>query len=713
MRDSDPQPSAPEEFDEGQALQHGLSDAQIEEVIRRLREGRKLPPHLVPRLFEAPREYALTYAGKLRRADVLAETMALPFQTQRRFGSPEAETWVNRLVFGDNLQVLRQLLDLKTEGALLNRDGTLGPRLIYIDPPFATGESWEGRKGRIAYDDKVQGAEFIEWLRRRLILLVELLADDGSIIVHLDHRYVHYIKVVMDELLPGNFRNDIIAPRGAKGVQSQFDQIDALSLGHYTLLLFSKRQSTRYRKLFDAGSKPARWDTFWLGTDRPTMRYELFGETPSSGQWRWSKAKADVAIANYGRFLAESDDLSIEEFAVREEDRTGERPDLLRKGEKGPQWYRYAKTQRLASDVWDVKTKGAKTSFPTEKHEDLLERIVSWLTCEGDLVLDAFIGSGTSAAVADRLDRRWVAVDSSKFAIHTTQTRLLRQHDEQDSPAGFVLDAAGLYDYAILRGLPWDQYRSFVLKLFQCRDEPMTIKSIAFDGYLGDDPVVVYDFNAHDGTQVGDPFVTDIAQHCGSALGERCFIVAPAMAVEPYEDYLDVEGTRFFFLRVPYSIIAELHKRAFTALRQPASQEAVNAFVDSVGFDFIQPPRVERRVTTEGGELCIKILEFESEAYAATESKEDISDLAMVMVDLDYDGTIFDLDLVTYADELAAGSWTLRIDRGLGGKKLMIVYLDIYGNEHREIVARSEFKGRRKRTSDHKAATASSQSNAS
>jgi adenine-specific DNA-methyltransferase len=94
---------------------------------------------------------------------------------------------------------------------------------------------------------------------------------------------VHYIKVVLDELLPGNFRNDIVAPRGVKGVQSQFDAIDALALGHYTLLLYSKRASTKYHKLFDQGNKPSRWDTFWLGTNRPTMRYELFGVLPTSG----------------------------------------------------------------------------------------------------------------------------------------------------------------------------------------------------------------------------------------------------------------------------------------------------------------------------------------------------------------------------------------------------------------------------------------------
>ena len=89
--------------------------------------------------------------------------------------------------------------------------------------------------------------------------------------------------------------------------------------------------------------------------------------------------------------------------------------------------------------------------------------------------------------------------------------------------------------------------------------------------------MLVYNFKDHPEAKIGRPFVEDIASLCRDRLGPRCFIIAPALAVEPYEDYLDVEGTRFFFLRIPYSIIAELHKRAFSELRQPTSEAAANA----------------------------------------------------------------------------------------------------------------------------------------
>ena len=676
-----------------------LSEEQIEELTGHLRAGRRLPPHLLPHLFEASKEYQLAYAGKARRADILSDTMAVPLQSVKTFGEADV-SWSNMLILGDNLQVLRRLLQMKDAGELRSEDGTEGVRLCYIDPPFATGEAWETRAGRVAYLDRVKGAEFLEWLRRRLILICELLATNGALVIHLDQRYAHYIKVVMDELLPGNFRNEIIVSRGIKGVQSQFDTIDALAQGHYSLLFYSKEAGTRFEKLLDPGAKPSRWDTFWLGTDRPTMRYELFGTTPTSGQWRWSRAKAEKAIANYNQYIIEGHSLNIDDYAEAEEKRTGDRPDFLREGPKGPQWYRHAKTSRLASDVWmDVRTRGSVTDYPTEKHEELIERLVNWLTRPGDLVLDAFVGGGTTAAVAQRTNRRWIGVDCGKYAIFTTQARLLRHGGDKREP--FTLYNAGLYDYDAVRALDWPDYRRFALELFQCRDSPQSIAGVNFDGYLGDDLVLVYQFKEHPDARIGQAFIEDIASLCGDRLGSRCFIIAPALVVELYEDYVDVKGTRFFFLRIPYSIIAELHKRAFSELRQPQSKEMANATIDAVGFDFIQPPRVECQYIREGGSLIVAVQEFESEAYAAVESTVDIADLAMVMVDYDYDGEVFDLDAVRFREDLEKDNYRIEIPLEGVGKQMMLIYLDVFGNEHREVKISADFsvprKGRRRR----------------
>ncbi len=677
----------------GSGRSFSLSDEQIEEIVDHLRAGKRLPPHFFPHLLEPSKDYQLSYAGKARRADVLANTMAVPLQPVKTFGRV-SKSWSNMLILGDNLQVLRRLLKLKEAGRLRNADGTDGVRLCYIDPPFATGEAWETRSGRVAYEDRVKGAEFIEWLRRRLIVICELLAADGSIVIHLDQRYVHYIKVVMDELLPGNFRNEIVAPRGIKGVQAQFDTIDALAQGHYSLLFYSKTSGTRFKKLLEPGAKPGKWDTFWRGTNRPTMRYRLLGITPEKGQWRWEEARAKAAVANYERYLEEGVDIPIEQYAAEREAESGKRPDFVRLGEKGNvQWYQFSGETKLASDVWmGIRSRGAVTGYPTEKHEELIERLVSWLSRPGDVVLDAFVGSGTTAAVADHTDRRWIAVDLSKYAMYTTQARLLKQGRAKRQP--FTTYNAGLYDYNAVRELKWPDYRQFALELFQCRELPEEIAGVAFDGYIDDDRVLVYNPNEHPEAKIGREFVGDIASICGSRLGPRCFIIAPALAVEPYEDYIDVGGTRFFFLRIPYSIIAELHKRAFSELRQPESKDAANATVDSVGFDFIQPPRVECGYAKVGKDLVVTVREFESESYAAVESTADIEDLAMVMVDYDFDGEVFDLDEVWFREELDKADYRIAIPKDLVGKQLMLIYLDVFGNEHREVKRPADFRAR-------------------
>jgi len=136
---------------------------------------------------EATKDYKLVYKGKTRKEDVLALTPAAPLQEVRSFNSdnPFDDNWRNMLIFGDNLMALKTLYDdqrgldkYKTRNRI---------KLIYIDPPFATKQDFMKDREK-AYHDKIIGAQFIEFLRKRLILLREILADDGSIIVHLDQK---------------------------------------------------------------------------------------------------------------------------------------------------------------------------------------------------------------------------------------------------------------------------------------------------------------------------------------------------------------------------------------------------------------------------------------------------------------------------------------------------------------------------------------------
>jgi site-specific DNA-methyltransferase (adenine-specific)/adenine-specific DNA-methyltransferase len=198
-----------------------LTNTEREKLCALIRAGEPLPAQWRARLFpgsakspEAGKEYRLVYDGKMRREEVIAQTPAAPWQLVRSFCAerPHADNrWRNLLVWGDNLLALRELL-ADQQGP--NNFGTRGKiRLIYIDPPFATKQDFMKDKEK-AYRDKVLGAQFIEFIRRRLILLRELLADDGSIFIHLDTKKGHYIKAVLDEVFDETrFRNEIIWKR--------------------------------------------------------------------------------------------------------------------------------------------------------------------------------------------------------------------------------------------------------------------------------------------------------------------------------------------------------------------------------------------------------------------------------------------------------------------------------------------------------------------
>src|SRR3990170_7156705 len=189
-----------------------LSETEIEGIVGLLREGKPIPDDYKTIIFDTKKEYELIYADKEREEDILADTMAVPLQKVKTFrNGKDGEGWTNMLIFGDNLQVLKTLLQMKQKGKLKNADGTPGVRLVYIDPPFATKQEFRGSQDQKAYQDKIAGARFVEFTRKRLVFLRELLSEDGSIYVHLDWKKAHYVKTLLDEILgEHNFRNEII-----------------------------------------------------------------------------------------------------------------------------------------------------------------------------------------------------------------------------------------------------------------------------------------------------------------------------------------------------------------------------------------------------------------------------------------------------------------------------------------------------------------------
>jgi len=170
------------------------------------------------------------------------------------------------------------------------------------------------------------------------------------------------------------------------------------------------------------------------------------------------------------------------------------------------------------------------------------------------------------------------------------------------------------------------------------------------------------------------------------------------------EDYIDKGHTRYYILRIPYSIINELHNRDFEAIKQPIDESQVNDTVDAVGFDFIRPPKVvceycRKKPKDELYEVAaIKIKTFKSEAMLkGARQLGNRESLSMVMVDFDYKnkGT-FNLDKVFYALDIEKNKWEVHLPVESFKDKIMVIYLDIYGNEYREIKTLNDFKRRKK-----------------
>jgi site-specific DNA-methyltransferase (adenine-specific)/adenine-specific DNA-methyltransferase len=674
-----------------------LSQGEIEFITRYLKEGKPLPDsyrHIIP--FETKKEYELTYADKEREEDILADTMMVPLQPVKTFGN-NGDGWTNKLVFGDNLQVLKMLMNAPEV------KGKVG--LIYIDPPFGTGDIYDARGEAPAYSAKLQGAKFIEFLRKRLVFLREILADDGSIYVRTDYHFGHYLKAIMDEIFgKNNFRNEIILNRRKKSAQETYRfNVAADSILFYTKsdnFVFHKGSRKRICN-FCGSEKEPEWHIMISSGIRYPPERTIFGKVmlpPRGHHWTYKQETINR--------LTQEGKLRINEGATY--------TDLSGNKIRGMPEYLQKEYTPIDSIWMDTYGYTSKWKYPTENPEEILERVILTSSDPNDLVLDAFAGSGTTGAVAEKLGRRWIMIDCGKLAIYTMQKRLLNLREEirnKGKPLKakpFTLYNAGLYDYRMIKELPWEEYRSFVLKLFQCRDEKHRIAGIELDGYLGADDVLVFDYKKHKDVVLDRGFIDDLHSILGDRIGRRFFIIAPAASVIFLEDYIEKGSTRYFVLRIPYSIIDELHRKGFTHIKQPVSEMDVNSTVDAVGFDFIQIPEVECEYYLDkprgqailghsGKDAVIKINRFESNIISKKPVHfENFETLSMVMVDYDYNGEVFNFDDVFYAEDLKKQDYEIRFDSSKLDGQMMLIYIDIFGNEKRETKMLKDFISHRR-----------------
>lgn len=618
-----------------------LSKAEKDYLVGLIEKGEQIPEDFRNKLFPVRHEeYELAYAGKMRREDLLANddgSFPVPLQTEKVFFGTQEDAWRNLIVSGDNLQFLKTVY--KDEDPLIKGKVKGKVKLIYIDPPFATTDEFQNKEGAKAYNDKKKGAEFVEFLRRRLILAREMLAPDGSIYVHLDQKMSHYIKIIMDEIFgKHNFRNEIAwCYTGPSQAGNYFPR------KHDTILFYSRTGSN-------------------------------FFEPPRIGH--------KSGVHNSGQL-----------FGVSGEDE-GKKEEMEKQGKKVEDWW---------VDIWSCdRYRSELAGYPTQKPEELLKRIILASTREGDLVMDFFAGSGTTAVVAEKLGRRWILCDGGKLSYYICQKRILKIREGRNLlsraktppkykklPRPFMTCSLGNYDLKAALDLEFDKYKEFVSGLFDIDLEEYKVGGFQFDGRKDGSPVIIFDYQRFSQADVDEVFLEDVGSHVGTRMaGGRIYIVAPKNRFAFMTSYEDMDGIRYYFLDIPYRVIRELHREEFHRFRQPRSKSQINEMEDVVGFSFQRHAEVESFVETEGDKILLTIRDFRSreprsEKTAREKEMTGFDCLAGVFVDTDYDGEAFVLSDFFFADDLEVreGKIAIELKKPEKAREMMVIYTDIFGND--------------------------------
>jgi DNA modification methylase len=416
-----------------------LTEQEQQEILRYIEADKPLPDKYRFLLFADKREVELVWNGKTSEVC----NIVLPFQVIEQVDEPRAEKpadtalqlslfdergrqlkgWTNKLIWGDNKLILSSLKNgpLREE---IEAQG--GIKLIYIDPPFDVGADFSmdieigddtftkkpNILEEIAYRDTWgHGADsFIAMIYERLVLMRDLLAEDGSIYVHCDWRVSAYLRLSLDELFgKENFRNELIwSYSGWRRADNQ-----QFSRKHDTIFFYTKSsEKWNYRVVTES----------WI-PDKPLSELR----------------KLDVKKDSIGDYVIESGskvylvDLLEEYIANRKQSiKTDENGQFVWADGRNTV-KRYLQDVMIegkaVDDVWDIRalttSSTERLGYDTQKPETLIERVINASSKEGDLVADFFCGSGTTAAVAERLGRKWIVADLGKFAIHTTRKRMI------------------------------------------------------------------------------------------------------------------------------------------------------------------------------------------------------------------------------------------------------------------------------------------------
>lgn len=537
---------------------YDLSDAEKRDLIKLIEQGKPLPEKYRFLLFADKREVELVWNGKSREVC----TAVLPFQTLEHIDEPRKEQreqeelgydiggrqikgWTNKLIWGDNKLILSSL----KAGALRRQiEEAGGLKLIYIDPPFDVGADFSmdieiggetfhkepNLLEQIAYRDTWgRGADsFIAMIYERLILMRDLMHSEASIYVHCDWRLVGALRTVMEEVFQ-NIENIISWKRSAiaAGVKTQWRNSQDF------ILFFSKSGQHTFNPQFGEYSESSK-KHYSRKDEKGMFRVvPLMASGKSAGEtgqvWRGvDPNKRGKNGMHWLKKIEVLEKLNAEGLIVWNSQGI---PELKYYSEEAKGVY--------VSDFWDdidvINSMADEyQGYNTQKPETLLERIIKASSTAGDLVADFFCGSGTTAAVAEKLGRKWIATDLGKFGIHTTRKRLIQVQRELKASGkpfrAFEVLNLGRYERQAylnvagrLTGKQKEQalakkeaeFRELILKAY--RAEPLPDMGF-FHGKNGGRLVVVGPINL----PVGRLFVEEVITECRKRGASRVDVLA-------------------------------------------------------------------------------------------------------------------------------------------------------------------------------------------
>lgn len=576
-------------------------------------------------------------------------------QLKEQYGEPAEDGWVNRLYWGDNLQVMSHLMK-EFRGKI---------KLIYIDPPFDSKADYRKRiklKGRQLegdisvieekqYTDIWANDLYLQFMYERLQLMRELLAEEGTIFLHCDWHRSHYLRCILDEVFGSdNFLNEIVwrrqTPSGMKALANKLGQ------DHDIIYWYSKSSSYTYNPQYLPFTDEYIMKNFTMADERGRYKTCEIQEPSEETLNEWKEAGL-LYVTSGGK-------LRLKQYA-------------------------HEMKGLLIDDIWTdigaiASNSAERLDFPTQKPEALVERIIRMATdSPADIVADFFCGSGTTLAVAQKLGRRWIGSDINLGAIHTTARRvsqIIKTQQKETQQQTFLDEGEKFYPaFAVYNVNHYDIFKNaleakeIVMKLYGV--EP--VKRSFFDGLLDGKWVKVVELNRvcskEDVQAVFDEILSKGEKEIEATYRRGVLILCSGHEY----DVLDY-AKRLNVVNIPFEIR--------------------DILTDRKDIIFKRPPEADIALKLDGGKAVVEIRQFYSpmllQKLQLEDDPEEIDDwrqlVEAVLIDPNYDGKVLKpaVQDIPGKKDMVSGVYELSLTGP--GQKIAVKIVDVLSEEYFEVL---------------------------